>query len=72
MGVQKQVSLNLPVVWCRRAGHSRWTFRLLEEKLRIILDTPVSREAIRRALKTNFDLTAVATGASRQKTMPNS
>ncbi len=32
-------------------GHSRWTIRLLEEKSRIILDTPVSREAIRRALK---------------------
>lgn len=32
-------------------GHSRWTLRLLEEKSRVILDTPVSREAIRRALK---------------------
>lgn len=32
-------------------GHSRWTIRLLEEKSRIVLDTPVSREAIRRALK---------------------
>ena len=32
-------------------GHSRWTIRLLEEKSKIILDTPVSREAIRRALK---------------------
>lgn len=30
-------------------GHSRWTIRLLEEKSKIILDTPVSREAIRRA-----------------------
>ena len=38
-------------------GHSRWTIRLLEEKAKIVLDTPVSREAIRRALKTNFDLT---------------
>lgn len=30
-------------------GHSRWTIRLLEEKSRIILDTPVSLEAIRKA-----------------------
>ena len=53
-------------------GHSRWTIRLLEEKSRIILDTPVSREAIRRALKkTNFDLTQTTTGVSLQKTMPN-
>ena len=35
-------------------------------------DTPVSREAIRRALKkTNFDLTKTTTGASPQKMMPN-
>ena len=32
-------------------GHSRWTIRLLEEKARIVLDTPVSRETIRRTLK---------------------
>lgn len=32
-------------------GHSRWTIRLLEEKSRIVLDTPISREAIRHALK---------------------
>lgn len=32
-------------------GHSRWTIRLLEEKSKIVLDTPASREAIRRALK---------------------
>ena len=32
-------------------GHSRWMLRLPEEKSRIILDTPVSREAIRRTLK---------------------
>lgn len=54
-------------------GHSRWTIRLLEEKSRVVLDTPVSREAIRRALKkTNFDLTKTTTGASRPKKMPNS
>ena len=32
-------------------GHSRWTILLLEEKAKIVLDTPVSREAIRRTLK---------------------
>ena len=53
-------------------GHSRWTIRLLEEKSKIVLDTPVSREAIRRALKkTNFDLTKTTTGASPKKKMPN-
>ena len=54
-------------------GHSRWTLRLLEEKSKIILDTPVSKDAIRRALKkTNFDLTKTTTGVYHQKTMPNS
>lgn len=32
-------------------GHLKWTIRLLAEKSKIILDTPVSREAIRRAFK---------------------
>ena len=32
-------------------GHGRWTIRLLEEKAQIVLDTPVSRETIRRTLK---------------------
>mgnify|MGYP000010655414 CR=1 FL=1 len=46
-------------------GHSRWTIRLLEEEAKVILETPVSREAIRNALKkTNFDLTKTTTGAS--------
>ncbi len=54
-------------------GHSRWTLRLLEEKARIELETPVSRETIRRVLKKmNLDLTSMTTGASRQKKMPNS
>ena len=44
-------------------GHSRWTLRLLEEKARVELDVPVSKDTIGRALKkTNFDLTATATG----------
>ena len=47
-------------------GHSRWTIRLLEDQMKIILDEPISREAIRRTLKkTGLDLTAVNTGASR-------
>ncbi len=54
-------------------GHSRWTIRLLEKESKVILETPVGREAIRNALKkTNFDLTKTATGASRQKKTRNS
>lgn len=34
-------------------GHSRWTIRLLEKESKVILETPVSREAIRNALKKN-------------------
>ena len=53
-------------------GHSRWTLRLLEEKARVELDVPVSKDTIGRALKkTNFDLTATTTGVSRQKKMQN-
>ncbi len=32
-------------------GHSRWTIRLLEAEMKVILDEPISKEAIRRALK---------------------
>ena len=32
-------------------GHSRWTIRLLEERLKVELEEPISREAIRRSLK---------------------
>ena len=54
-------------------GHSRWTIRLLEEKSKVILETPVGRETIRRCLKkTNFDLTKMTTSASRQKKTRNS
>ena len=53
-------------------GHSRWTLRLLEEKARVELDIPISREAIRRALKkTNFDLTSQSTGVSQAKKTQN-
>lgn len=32
-------------------GRSRWTLHLLEEKARVELETPISRETIRRTLK---------------------
>lgn len=52
-------------------GHSRWTLRLLAEKSRIILDTPVSKDAIRETLKKrNLNLIEIHTGAFRQKKMP--
>lgn len=39
-------------------GHSRWTLRLLEEQSKIVLEDPVSKDTIGRALKkTNFGLT---------------
>lgn len=39
-------------------GRSRWTLRLLEDKARLELETPISRETIRRTLKkTKLDLT---------------
>lgn len=47
-------------------GHSRWTIRLLEDEMKIVLDEPISREAIRRTLKkTKLDLTKMTTGVSR-------
>lgn len=54
-------------------GHSRWTLRLLEGEAKVVLDTPVGKNAIGRALKkTGFNLTETNTGASRGKGMPNS
>ena len=39
-------------------GHSRWTLRLLQEKAKIVLDTPVGKDAIRETLKKrNLSLT---------------
>lgn len=32
-------------------GHSRWTIRLLEKESKVVLETPVGRETIRRTLK---------------------
>ena len=49
-------------------GHARWTIRLLEKESKVILETPVGREAIRKALKkTNLGLTKTNTGAFLQK-----
>ena len=54
-------------------GHSRWTIRLLEDRMKMLLETPVSREAIRRTLKkTSCDLTAPTTGVFRRRQMPTS
>lgn len=54
-------------------GRSKWTLRLLEEKSRVELETPISRETIRRVLKkTNSSLIGMTTGVSRQRKMPNS
>lgn len=47
-------------------GHSRWTIRLLEDCMKMELEEPISREAIRRSLKkTGLDLTAVTIGVSQ-------
>ena len=32
-------------------GHARWTLRLLAKEAKVVLDTPVSKDAIRRVLK---------------------
>ncbi len=65
--VDGRIEARLIEVACGPApeGHSRWTIRLLEDEMKVILDEPISREAIRRTLKkTGLDLTAVTTGVS--------
>ena len=53
-------------------GHSRWTIRLLEDELKVVLDEPISREAIRRSLKKiGLDLTERSTGVFPQKQIRN-
>ena len=53
-------------------GHSRWTLKLLEEKSRVELETPISRETIRRVLKKmNSGPTEMTTGVSRQRKTRN-
>ena len=54
-------------------GHDRWTLRLLAEKSKMVLEEPVGKDAIGRALKkTKLGLTGTSTGASRRKRTPNS
>lgn len=54
-------------------GHARWTLRLLEEKSRMILEQPVGKDAIARALKkTNLNRTSMTTGASPRRKTRNS
>ena len=54
-------------------GHSRWTLRLLENECKVILDEPVGKDAIARALKkTNYSLIKTPTGASPKKATQNS
>lgn len=51
-------------------GHARWTLRLLAEEGKVVLDTPVGKDAIGRALKkTSFSHTKTVTGVSRRKKM---
>lgn len=54
-------------------GRARWTLRLLEERCRVELDEPVSKDTIGRVLKKiNFDLTKIPIGASLQSDPENS
>ena len=46
-------------------GRSRWTIRLLEEEMKVILDEPISREAIRRTQKTGLSFKEATSGASQ-------
>lgn len=65
--VDGRVEARLIEVACSPApeGHSRWTIRLLEDEMKVVLDEPISREAIRRALKkTGLNLTGATTGVS--------
>lgn len=54
-------------------GRAKWSLRLLAEKAKVVLDIPVGKDTIQRALKkTNFDLTKTGTGASPKKSPHNS
>ena len=53
-------------------GHARWTLRLLEKELKLELEVPVGKDAIRRTLKkTTLSRTAKTIGASPKKGMLN-
>ena len=51
--VDGRIEARLIEIACSPApeGHGRWTIRLLENEMKVILDEPISREAIRRTLK---------------------
>ena len=75
--VDGRIEAHLVQIACSPApeGHSRWTIRLLEDELKVVLDTDetISREAIRKALKkTNLDPTKTPTTAFQRKTTRNS
>lgn len=53
-------------------GHRRWTLRLLEAQMKMILDESISREVIRRTLKKQLRPPATTTGASQRKKIQNS
>lgn len=36
-------------------GHARWTLRLLEKECKVVLETPVGKSTIGRALKKRFE-----------------
>jgi len=53
-------------------GRARWTLDLLVEESKAVLDVPVTRDTVRRALKkTNCAPTGAATGASRRRRTRN-
>ena len=52
---------------CASKGHSRWTLRLLEERCRVEIEAPVSRNHPESLKKNDFDLTTTITGVSHQR-----
>ena len=72
--VDGRIEAKLIEVACGPApeGHSRWTIRLLENEMKIILDEPISRETIRKTLKkTGLDLIVANIGVSQTKMTQN-
>ena len=54
-------------------GHARWTLDLLAAQMKVELDIPIGRDAIRRTLKkTSFARTVTPIGASRPRRTPSS
>ena len=54
-------------------GHARWTLDLLAAQMKVELDIPIGRDAIRRTLKkTSFARTVTPIGASRPGRTPSS